>query len=59
MSELSEIERQHLYYRKTALAYERLHIRQDDEHYRALEWLAGVISGRGLGSVSKFPLRKV
>ncbi len=51
MSELSEIERQRMYYRESALEYERLHVRQDDEHYRALEWLAGVMNGRGLGSV--------
>lgn len=51
MSELSEIERQRLYYRESALEYERLHVRQDDEHYRALEWLAGVMNGRGLRSV--------
>jgi hypothetical protein len=51
MSELSEIERQRLYCRESAVEYERLHVRQDDGHYRPLEWLAGVMSGRGLGSV--------
>src|ERR1043166_5415017 len=51
MRGLSEIERQRLYYQGSALEYERLHVRQEDEHYRALEWLAGVMNGRGLRSV--------
>ncbi len=51
MSDLSEIERQRLYYRETAPQYERLHLKQDDEHYRALEWLAGFMNGQGLQSV--------
>jgi ubiquinone/menaquinone biosynthesis C-methylase UbiE len=51
MNELSEIEQQRQYYRKTALEYERRHVRQDDEHHRALEWLAGVVNSRGFSSV--------
>lgn len=50
MPDLSEIERQRLYYKETALEYERLHVTHDDEHYRALEWLAGYMNGRGLQS---------
>lgn len=51
MSESSEIERQRRYYKESALEYDRLHVRHDDEHYRALEWLAGVMNGRALKSV--------
>ena len=42
---------QRSYYARTALQYEELHVRENDEHGRALAWLAGLAAHYGARSV--------
>lgn len=46
-----EIELQRDYYARTASRYEDLHVRDGDEHYFALAWLAALIGHYGFRSV--------
>ena len=42
---------QRSYYARTALQYEDLHVRENDEHGRALAWLAGLAAHYGARSI--------
>lgn len=42
---------QRAYYEQTAAEYDKLHLREDDEHHVALAWLAGLIRHYGALSV--------
>lgn len=47
----SEVELQRSYYARTAGVYEDLHVKNDDEHFFALAWLAALIGHYGYTSV--------
>ena len=49
--EESQVTQQRDYYAKTAAAYERLHVRQEDEHFVALAWLGGLLRHHDVTSV--------
>jgi SAM-dependent methyltransferase len=47
----SEVEHQRSYYAATAQAYEAAHVQEDDEHFFALAWLAGLVQHYRVESV--------
>lgn len=48
---MKETELQRAYYDRTAADYDAMHVDEDDEHYRSLEWLSLLISQHSIRSM--------